>query len=92
MSYSDQALLSVDQDFMTRLAACAAVEIELGDEHPMVWSARNQWAVAASPGFADKYAYAIATGVNRPGNDPAVISDGDILSAVQALEAETVPE
>lgn len=86
MAYSDQALLSNDADFAQRIAACAAVEIDLGDVHPVTWAAANQWTIAAAPGFADKYASALAAGVPRPGWDPAVISDGDILSAVQTLD------
>ena len=87
MAYSDQALLSVDIDFTNRIAACAAVEIELADKHPMTWASENSWTIAAAPGFADKYAYALQIGTPRPGNDQAVISDAEILSAVQALEA-----
>ena len=87
MAYSDQALLSIDQDFTNRLAACAAVEVTLGDQQPVDWAVRNRWAIAAAPGFADAYASALASGVERPGNDPAVISDAQILSAVQAHTA-----
>jgi hypothetical protein len=54
---------------------------------PTSWSANNVWAVASAPGFADKYASAILNNVERPGNDPSVISDEDILSAVQAVLA-----
>lgn len=85
MAYSDQALLSNDSDFLQRIAACAAIEIDLGETHPVTWGANHQWQIAASPGFGDKYASALAAGVPRPGNDPAVISDGDILSAVQVI-------
>lgn len=85
MAFSDQALLSNDVDFRDRIAACAAVEVDLGEMHPITWATNNQWTISAAPGFADKYASALAGGINRPGNDPSVISDGDILSAVQAL-------
>jgi len=84
MAYSDQALLSADIDFINRLAACAAVEVDLGEQQPVNWSVENVWFIAAAPGFADAYASAIASGVQRPGNDPSVISDAMILSAVQA--------
>lgn len=87
MAYSDQSLLSNDPDFAQRLAACAAVEVDLGDVHPLTWAATNQWFIAAAPGFADKYASALAANVPRPGWNPAVISDGEILSAVQAFDA-----
>jgi len=85
MGYSDQALLSADQDFWQRIAACAAVEIDLAGVQPVQWAADHVWLIAAAPGFADAYASAIAGDVDRPGNDPAVISDAQILAAVQAI-------
>jgi hypothetical protein len=81
MAYSDIALLSADNDFILRTRACAATE---GIDDPVQWSTDHQWQMAATPSFGDKYASALASGVQRPGNDPAVISDPDILSAVQA--------
>ena len=92
MAYSDQALLSADLDFINRLAACAAVEVDLAGEQPVTWSVENVWFIAAAPGFADDYASAIAAGVERPGNDQAVISDAELLSAVQAHTARPVSE
>lgn len=85
MAYSDQALLSNDSDFMQRLGAAAAVEVDLAGTHPVTWAAENQWLIAAAPGFADAYASAIVNQVPRPGNDQGVISDAQILAAVQAL-------
>jgi len=87
MAYSDQAQLSNDNDFVMRLAACAAVELDFapGGDQPTGWAANNVWLIAASPGFADAYATAVLNGVPRPGNDPGVITDAMILAAVQAL-------
>jgi hypothetical protein len=85
MAYSDIALLSADNDFIQRTRACAATEGELD---PVGWSNDHQWQMAAIPTFGDRYAYALATGVVRPGNDPSVIPDADILAAVQALQAD----
>jgi|SRR4051812_35556183 hypothetical protein len=85
MAYFDQAALSTDQDFAQRIAACAAVEVELGDTHPYTWATAHQWTVAAAPGFADAYASAVAGEVDHPGADPSVISDAQILAAVQAI-------
>lgn len=82
MAYSDVALLSSDNDFILRTRACVATE---GGSDPVAWTTANQWAMAATPGFGDKYASGIANGIERPGNDPSVITDGDILSAVQAI-------
>jgi hypothetical protein len=85
MAYSDIALLSSDSDFIQRTRACATTE---GEPDPLGWSQAHQWQMAAAPGFGDAYASAIINGIVRPGNDPSVISDGQILSAVQALRSE----
>ena len=89
MSYSSQAALSADFDFLVRVAACAQQEITLNGIPAVQWAGENIWEVAAAPGFADKYEYALATGVPRPGNDSTVISDADILSVVQPMGAGT---
>lgn len=86
MAYWDQSLLSQDSDFLYRVASCAAVEVDLTPpEQPTQWASENIWFIAASPGFADAYAYALATGVENPGRDQAVIADTEILAAVQAM-------
>lgn len=82
MAYSDVALLSNDGDFINRCAACYSTETLTNGYQ---WAYDNNWVLAATPSFGDKYASALAAGVPRPGNDQAVISDGDILAAVQAL-------
>jgi hypothetical protein len=89
MSYYYQALLSTDPDFIQRVAACAAVEITLADLQPTQWAYDHMWIIAASPGFADAYSSAIVANVPTPGRDEAVISDGQILAAVQAIETTT---
>jgi hypothetical protein len=86
MSYNAQAQLSVDPDFLNRVAACAAVEVDT-DMQPTAWAYENVWRISAAPGFADKYASALAGEVEHPGADESVISDGEILSAVQAVAA-----
>ena len=88
MAYWDAAQLSQDGDFNLRLAACAAQEIDIpADSSALRWAGEHQWEIAAAPGFADKYASAVAANVPNPGRDPAVISDADILAAVQATAA-----
>lgn len=84
MAFSDIALLSADNDFIMRTRACVTTE---GEADPIAWSSANQWQMAAIPGFGDKYGSALLNGIDRPGNDQSVISDGDILSAVQSLRA-----
>jgi hypothetical protein len=87
MGYWEQSVLSQDIDFIHRVASCAAVERPAEDA--LSWAANNSWRVSAAPGFADAYSSALAGGVPNPGRDPSVISDGQILSAVQGLTAAT---
>jgi hypothetical protein len=84
VGYYEQSLLSTDPDFAARVAACAAVEIELGQQQAVNWAAEHVWVIAASPGFADAYSSALAGAVPNPGRDPAVISDDQIRAAVVA--------
>lgn len=88
MAYADVSALAQDGDFIMRTTACAAVEgIGSAEESVNQWVANHQWDMAAMPGFGDKYASALAGGIPRPGLDQSVISDGEILSAVQSLNA-----
>lgn len=82
MAFSDVALLARDNDFLLRITACASQE---GEIDPQTWANEHMWRMAGMPDFGDKYAYALANGVTRPGNDQSVISDHDILAAVQSL-------
>lgn len=84
MAYYDIALLSADNDFIQRIQACAATE---GEPDPRQFSSDHIWEIAATPEFGEKYSYALQTGVPNPGRDPAVISDIEILSSVQAIPA-----
>ena len=86
MAYSDIALLSADNDFIMRTRAAVSAE---GETDPVAWSNEHAWQMAGQPGFGDAYASALASGVERPGNDQSVISDPMILSAVQALRPAT---
>ena len=58
----------------------------------MTWTYQNKWAFSAQPGWDGAYAYAVvANPTLEPGDNEAVITDGMILSAVQALlQAELV--
>lgn len=91
MAYSDLALLVRDQDFSLRSQACYAVETVSNPDAiiPEQWWGLHAWDMAAQPGFADAYAYALAQTppIERPGNDPGVITDGMILSGVQSVNA-----
>ena len=80
--YWDVALMAQDTDLTRRVQACAAQE---QDGNPYTWTADNMLDVCASPGWADAWASALAGGNETPGRDPAVITDGMILSAVQTV-------
>jgi hypothetical protein len=89
MSYATQSQLARDQDFIARCTACASKEIDpASPTSAQSWVIANIWELAASPGFDDKYEYALNTGVGRPGWEASVITDGDILAGVQALLAK----
>lgn len=93
MAYTDIAALQQDADFAFRVMAAYAVET-LAEEDaidPASWQSVHSWDMAAQPGFGDAYASAIAGGVPDPGKDPAVISDAQILAAMQTLLPEVVP-
>lgn len=86
MSYSGVASLAHDNDILMRVTACAALE---GIESPWAWVAERNWLLAAQPGWGDAYSYAMNQA--RPedaipiGRDESVISDGQILAAVQGM-------
>lgn len=65
---------------MNRVGFCAETE-GLGFD----WGVEHRFQVAAAPGFSDAYASALAGGVPNPGRDQSVISDPEILSAVQTV-------
>lgn len=93
MSYGTQSLLAKDQDFLARCTACAAKEIDpASPTSAQLWVQTNAWELAAAPTFDEKYEYALNTHHSQPGWDQGVISDGDILAAVQALLAKVPPE
>ena len=82
MTYMSVSLITQDPDLLARVTACAALE---GDRDPELWTQRYKWAIAAQPGWGDAWQYAVDSNVSNIGRDPAVITDGMILSAVQAI-------
>jgi hypothetical protein len=81
MALIDVSNLAHDADFRERIAAAVAGQ----EDQPTAWADAHQWRIAASPGFGDAYASALVNGIERPGLDPAVITDGMILAAVAAV-------
>ena len=84
MSYWDISEMSRSTSLTNREKAAAAQEIAAD---PYEWVAQNVLRLAAQPGWDAAWASALAAGNPDPGRDPAVITDGMILSAVQALAA-----
>lgn len=87
MALWDVSSLQADNDFALRTTAAYATQTIGSATHddPPAWQAAHSWDMAAQPGFGDAYASAVVGGVQRPGQDPAVISDAQISSAVASL-------
>lgn len=87
MTYATVARIQGDPDLRERVAACVAVErISI---YPEQWVTENAWPLASQPGWATAWESALigAEEGYHPGGDESVITDGMILSAVQALAA-----
>lgn len=86
MTYQNIANIAQDGLIQRRVLACA---FEQKIDNPLQWVADHQWMLAAQPGWADKWASALqnhaAEPDYQPGSDEAVITDADILAAVQTL-------
>ena len=89
MSYSSIQALATDGSLMGRINAAAATQ---GLENPDSWVAQRMWKFASQPTWGDKWAYAVDNATVNVNPDTGirtdVISDGDILAAVQAIIAE----
>ena len=83
--YADIAAAATNGDLRNRIAGCLS-SLGRTDPHPLGGADQIQWAVVGKQSIADAYAYAVAAGeVERPGLDPAVITDASILDAVQEV-------
>ena len=91
MSYLDQSEIASNGSMFSRVAQCAASE-DIPDPDNWTQINRRQW--AASPGWDAAWASAKASHppvngepIYDPGADEAVITDAQILSEVQSLNA-----
>jgi len=95
-SYLSIANIAGNNFMHQRMVACATQQAHLGStpgiEDPGVWVSQNSYLWASSPGWGEKWDYALATHppiegqpLYDPGQDAAVITDADILATVQAL-------
>ena len=82
-TYLSIATIAYDQSLAARVTACAAQE---GEAEPDMWAADHRWQYAAQPGWGAAWDSALAGGIQDPGGNPGVITDGQILSAVQSLQ------
>lgn len=83
MTYASIAAITQSNSLFQRLTACAAQQKR---EKPYpTWVSDRIWDIAVSPGWADKWASAIAAGIENPGADESVISDADILAVIQPM-------
>jgi hypothetical protein len=89
MSYLDVFDMTRSGTLSGRMSAAAAQEqtsgATLDPVDPEAWVAVNRWALVSAPGWGDAWASAGASGNADPGSDPGVITDGMILSQVQAV-------
>lgn len=85
MSYASIVEMATNTSLHNRVQACAA---EQNVPDPVSWTSTNMWALAASPGWATKWDTAKDSFNENQNPDfgerSDVISDGDILAAVQA--------
>lgn len=90
MSYTAIAEMAISKSLRSRVAAAAASE---GIAEPMTWANDHMWQLVASPGWGDKWSYASdnwQVNVNPDfGARTDVMSDADILAAVQALNVSS---
>jgi hypothetical protein len=95
MSYLDQSEIAENPSMFARVAQCAA---EQNIKDPDGWTHTNRREWAAAPGWDDAWASAQASHpppdppdpevpAYDPGADEAVITDGMILTQVQAMTA-----
>lgn len=85
-SYSSIAHITATPPFQDRLTACAAQQ---GVEDPATWVWNHRWVLASMPGWGGKVDYWQDANPEEPADgwatDEAVISDADILAAVQPM-------
>lgn len=87
MAYYSQFQMAYDSDLTGRVIQAVASEVQAGHTtaDPAQWAADNRHHWAASPGWDAAWDSALAAQHPNPGRDGAVITDGQILAAVQAL-------
>ena len=97
-SYLSIAAIANDEIMRERMTACVTQQQHLGTievslpntaapYNAQAWVEANSYVWASSPDWGAAWDSALAGGNEEPGKDPAVITDNQILSTVQALLA-----
>jgi hypothetical protein len=89
MSYKSVADMADSYSLVRRLVAGAAKE---SIDNPQGWVQLYRYEIASQPGWDAAWDSAVASENPDPGNDEAVITDGMILSGVQAVWNANQPE
>ncbi|HPJ19221.1 MAG TPA: hypothetical protein PLQ14_06925 [Actinomycetota bacterium] len=86
MSYQSIAQAAQNLNLKLRIAACVATQPDVPDNWwPIPAADRLQWACAGEPGWGEAWESAVLNpDITDVGNNPGVITDAMILSAVQA--------
>lgn len=84
MTYNTVADMADSTSLARRITAAVAQE---GEDNPTYWTSVWVWSVVSQPGWDAAWASAVASENPDPGKDEAVITDGMILSGVQAVRA-----
>lgn len=108
--YLAVAAIANDEFMLERMRACATQQAVLGSASiiendpintPVSWAAinwvdQNKYVWASSPGWGEKWQYALDSHPDEPdyepGKDTAVITDEDILASVQHLTNPSTEE
>jgi hypothetical protein len=77
--------IAQDPGMLGRVTACAAQQGVQEAPDGWAWENRHRW--ASAPGWGATWDSAVAGGIQDPGADPAVITDGMILAQLQAMAA-----
>jgi hypothetical protein len=88
VTYATIAIMADDDSLNRRVTAAVASESILDPEG---WLYPRRWQVATQPGWAAAWESAVASGIPDPGGDEGVITDGMILSGVQAIIQSELP-
>lgn len=88
MTFNTIATMAADGDLQQRFIGCAAQE---DIETPDTWVLAHRWELCTDTGMESAYRSAQETGLAAIGKREDVITDGAILSIVQAVHAADTP-